>query len=130
MATILGVPAARQVIGRLHKSAQEENSLLEKLEKSCVKFDHRNRGGLKVDEYYNVIKLQNGIDITKSEVSIRTVVQLRMESRNIACICVFLAPEKCHEKFAKYSGHFLVKYGAMQILVRLLHFQTYHCTLG
>ena len=89
MASILGVPAARQVIGRLHKSAQEENSLLEKLEKSCVKFDHRNRGGLKVDEYYNVIKLQNGIDITKSEVSIRTVVQLRMESRNIACICVF-----------------------------------------
>ena len=73
MASILGVPAARQVIGRLHKSAQEENSLLEKLEKSCVKFDHRNRGGLKVDEYYNVIKLQNGIDITKSEVTRRGI---------------------------------------------------------
>lgn len=65
---ILGVPAVRQVVGRLGKSEQEEQQLIDKLAKSCRKFDRSGTSSLTVDEYFNVIKLQNGIDITKDEV--------------------------------------------------------------
>ena len=43
--------------------------LLLKIEASCKKFDHRGKGSLSVDEIFNVVKLQNGIDIGKDEVS-------------------------------------------------------------
>ena len=39
-----------------------------KIEASCKKFDHRGKGSLTVDEIFNVVKLQNGIDIGKDEV--------------------------------------------------------------
>ena len=44
--------------------------LLLKIEASCKKFDHRGKGSLSVDEIFNVVKLQNGIDIGKDEVKI------------------------------------------------------------
>ena len=68
-ATLLGVPAVRQVLARLSKAENEENALIDKLEKGCIKFDHAKKGALTADEYYNVIKLQNGIGIAKDEVS-------------------------------------------------------------
>lgn len=65
---ILGVPAVRQVIYRLNKNSSDEQLVIDKLERSCRKFDHKGKGKLTVDEYFNVIKLQNGIDISKAEV--------------------------------------------------------------
>ena len=46
--------------------------MIEKLEKSCKKFDHSKKGRLTPDEYFNVVKLQNGIAISKEEVIIRS----------------------------------------------------------
>jgi len=65
---LLGTPAVRQILARLSKSEKEENALVEKIEASCKKFDHRGKGSLTVDEIFNVVKLQNGIDIGKDEV--------------------------------------------------------------
>ncbi len=45
-------------------------ALVEKIESSCKKFDHSHKGSLTVDEYFNVLKLQNGIDISKDEVQV------------------------------------------------------------
>ena len=73
MATFLGTPAVRQIISRLNKSDKEEQTLVGKIESSCHKFDHRGKGRLTADEYFNVIKLQNGIDCSKDE--IRKIVQ-------------------------------------------------------
>ena len=38
------------------------------IEASCTKFDHRGKGYLSVDEIFNVVKLQNGVDVSKDEV--------------------------------------------------------------
>ena len=65
---LLGVPAVRQVTARLGKGDSEEQHLIEKLGKSCRKFDRTGKGSLSVDDFYNVIKLQNGINISKDEV--------------------------------------------------------------
>ena len=46
-----------------------------KIEASCTKFDHRGKGYLSVDEIFNVVKLQNGINVSKDEVSIRIFVK-------------------------------------------------------
>ena len=43
-------------------------AFIEKIESSCRKFDHGHKGSLTPDEYFNVLKLQNGVDITKDEV--------------------------------------------------------------
>jgi hypothetical protein len=45
--------------------------LIEKIESSCRKFDHGHKGSLTADEYFNVLKLQNGIDISKDEVGFK-----------------------------------------------------------
>ncbi len=65
----LGVTAARQIVARLRKTEKEENDLMAKLERGCKKFDRSNRGALKVDDYFNVVRIQNGIEITKDEVT-------------------------------------------------------------
>ena len=64
---LLGVPAVRQILGRLSKSEAEERQLAEKIEKSCRKFDRKGKGSLTADDYFNVVKLQNGIDVSKDE---------------------------------------------------------------
>ena len=66
--TILGTPAVRQIIIKLSKSDKEEQVLIDKIASSCRKFDHKGKGSLTPDEYYNVLKLQNGIDCSKDEV--------------------------------------------------------------
>ena len=40
------------------------------IEASCTKFDHRGKGYLSVDEIFNVVKLQNGVDVSKDEVKL------------------------------------------------------------
>ena len=67
--TMLGTPAIRQIVARLNKSDKEEHALVEKIESSCKKFDHKGTGSLSPDDIFNVIKLQNGIDCSKDEVT-------------------------------------------------------------
>ena len=43
-------------------------NLSSQIEASCTKFDHRGKGYLSVDEIFNVVKLQNGVDVSKDEV--------------------------------------------------------------
>ena len=69
MATMLGTPAIRQIIARLNKSDKEELILTERIASSCRKFDHRGKGCLSPDDYFNVVKLQHGVDISKEEVT-------------------------------------------------------------
>jgi len=64
----LAIPAVRQIVAKLAKGEAEETELVEKIENSCLKFDHDKKGVLSPDEYFNVLKLQNGIDCTKDEV--------------------------------------------------------------
>merc|ERR1712008_556176 len=40
MATKLAIPAVRQIISKLAKGEKEEEDLVEKIENSCLKFDH------------------------------------------------------------------------------------------
>jgi len=68
MATLLGTPAVRQIIARLSKSETEEQALIEKIASSCRKFDHKGKGSLTPDEFFNVVKLQNGVDCSKDEI--------------------------------------------------------------
>ena len=66
----LGVPAVRQILSKESKSDAEDQKMIEKLEKSCRKFDHSRKGRLTPDDYFNVVKLQNGIPISKEEVRV------------------------------------------------------------
>ena len=65
----LAIPAVRQILARLAKGDKEEEEFVEKIENSCLKFDHDKKGMLTPDEYFNVMKLQNGVDCTKEEVN-------------------------------------------------------------
>jgi len=51
--------------------------LAAKIEASCKKFNN-NKGRLSVDEFYNVIKLQNGVEVSKDEIR-RLVADLDMD---------------------------------------------------
>ena len=44
MTTKLAIPAVRQVISKLAKGEKEEEDLVEKIENSCLKFDHDKKG--------------------------------------------------------------------------------------
>jgi len=90
MSELLGSPAVCQIVSPLNKGDNDEQSLIEKIESSCKKFDHSGKGYLPpgfwslpkfvlvsiftellhsfTDEYFNVLKLQNGVDIRKDEV--------------------------------------------------------------
>merc|ERR1711892_13651 len=68
MATKLAIPAVRQIISKLAKGEKEEEDLVEKIENSCLKFDHDKKGMLSPDEFFNVLKLQNGVECAKEEV--------------------------------------------------------------
>lgn len=65
---ILGQPAIYQILNKKRgRSEEEKKKLAAKVESSCMRFNN-NRGRLTVDEFYNVIKLQNGIEVTKDEI--------------------------------------------------------------
>ena len=65
---MLGVPAVRQIVCKMRKNEKEETEMAAKLERSCAKVDRHGRGALTVEEYWNVCRVQNGIDVSKEEV--------------------------------------------------------------
>ena len=64
----LAIPAVRQILSKMNKNDKEEEDLVEKIENSCIKFDHDKVGRLAPDEFFNVLKLQNSVDCSKEEV--------------------------------------------------------------
>ena len=70
-AELLGAPAVDQILMLTGHSKSEKamKKLAGKIERSCKKFDHKKKGALDVDELYNVVKIQNGVDISKEDVS-------------------------------------------------------------
>ena len=68
--TVLGQSAMNQILDkqREHYSESERSKLITKLESSLVRFDKSGKGKLTVDEYYNVLKLQNKVDISKDDI--------------------------------------------------------------
>ena len=86
----LAIPAVRQILARLAKGDKEEEEFVEKIENSCLKFDHDKKGMLTPDEYFNVMKLQNGVDCTKEEVnsSDRLKIQIILGAHNMRPVAV------------------------------------------
>ena len=75
---ILGRPAIYQILSKKRGRTEEQKKYLAaKIESSCRKFNN-NHGKLSVDEYYNVIKLQNGVEVSKDEIR-RLVADLDMD---------------------------------------------------
>ena len=44
MANRLAIPAVRQILAKLAKGEKEEEELVEKLEDSCLRYDHDKKG--------------------------------------------------------------------------------------
>ena len=86
----LAIPAVRQILARLAKGDKEEEEFVEKIENSCLKFDHDKKGMLTPDEYFNVMKLQNGVDCTKEEVNStdRLRIKIFLGSHNMRPVAV------------------------------------------
>ena len=64
---ILGQPAVYQILSKKRaRTAEEKKELAVKIEASCRRFNN-NHGSLSIDEFYNVIKLQNGVEVSKDE---------------------------------------------------------------
>ena len=92
----LAIPAVRQILARLAKGDKEEEEFVEKIENSCLKFDHDKKGMLTPDEYFNVMKLQNGVDCTKEEVSSTNHIKSKIpKSLEVRTIC---GPLPCNKK--------------------------------
>ena len=65
---MLGVPAARQIVSKMNASEREKEEMVDKLERSCNKFDHSKDGALTINEYWNICRVQNRINVSKEEV--------------------------------------------------------------
>ena len=48
MAHRLSIPAVRQILAKLAKGEKEEEELVEKLEDSCLRYDHDKKGVNKI----------------------------------------------------------------------------------
>lgn len=48
MAHRLSIPAVRQILAKLAKGEKEEEELVEKLEDSCLRYDHDKKGVIKI----------------------------------------------------------------------------------
>ena len=48
MANRLSIPAVRQILAKLAKGEKEEDELVEKLEDSCLRYDHDKKGVLPI----------------------------------------------------------------------------------
>ena len=66
---MLGVPAARQIVSKMNASEREKEEMVDKLERSCNKFDHSKAGALTINEYWNICRVQNRINVSKDEVT-------------------------------------------------------------
>lgn len=65
---VLGLPAIYQILNKKRgRSEEEKKALATKIESSAKRFNN-NKGRLSVDEFYNVIKLQNGVEVSKDEI--------------------------------------------------------------
>ena len=86
----MAIPAVRQILARLAKGDKEEEEFVEKIENSCLKFDHDKKGMLTPDEYFNVMKLQNGVDCTKEEVNStdRLKIKISLGAHNMRPVAV------------------------------------------
>ena len=91
----LAIPAVRQILARLAKGDKEEEEFVEKIENSCLKFDHDKKGMLTPDEYFNVMKLQNGVDCTKEEVISANYINKIPKPLEVRTIC---GPLPCNKK--------------------------------
>ena len=66
--SLLGVPAARQIVSKMNSSEREKDEMVEKLERSSNKLDNSKRGALNINEYWNICRVQNRINVSKDEV--------------------------------------------------------------
>ena len=77
---VLGQPAILQILNKKRgRTEEEKRTLALKIEASCKRFNN-NRGRLSIDEFYNVIKLQNGVEVSKDELR-RLVADLEMDKQ-------------------------------------------------
>ena len=75
---VLGQPAIYQILSKKRgRGEDEKRQMAVKIEASCRRFNN-NHGSLSVDEFYNVIKLQNGVEVSKDELR-RLVADLDMD---------------------------------------------------
>ena len=75
---VLGQPAIYQILSKKRgRPDDEKRAMAVKIEASCRRFNN-NHGSLSVDEFYNVIKLQNGVEVSKDELR-RLVADLDMD---------------------------------------------------
>merc|ERR1712080_478402 len=76
---VLGQPAITQILSKIHdKTDEERKDLSRQIESNLKRFDKKGKGKLTVDEYYNVIKIQNKIDTSKDEIR-KLVADLEMD---------------------------------------------------
>ena len=52
----LAIPAVRQIMAKLAKGAKEEEEMVEKIEDSCLRFDH-DKKGVRISWIILVVKL-------------------------------------------------------------------------
>jgi len=66
----LGQSAAEQILARQPKrlNDRDKETAAKKIESSCRRFDKSGKGKLSVDDFYNVIKLQNRVETSKEEI--------------------------------------------------------------
>ena len=75
---VFGQPAIYQILSKKRgRPDDEKRAMAVKIEASCRRFNN-NHGSLSVDEFYNVIKLQNGVEVSKDELR-RLVADLDMD---------------------------------------------------
>ena len=61
----LSLPAIKQVLYLTGvNTPKEEAEMTDKIQKSASRYDHSGRGELTIKEWFNVIKIQNKVDIS------------------------------------------------------------------
>ena len=100
---ILGQTAIHQL---LHskcegKSQSELRDFAVKIESNLRRFDKAGKGSLTVDDFYNVIKVQNGVDCTKNDIR-KLVADLDMDKHYKIKIKVSAVINFNKEFFLKY----------------------------
>ena len=94
---IIGKPAIFQILSKKRGRTEEEKTQLAmKIETSCKRFNNNN-GRLSIDEFYNVIKLQNGVEVSKDEIR-RLVADLDMDKDFKISIKVVVVKQLVREK--------------------------------
>ena len=104
---IIGKPAIFQILSKKRGRTEEEKTQLAmKIETSCKRFNNNN-GRLSIDEFYNVIKLQNGVEVSKDEIR-RLVADLDMDKDFKISIKVVVIKQLVREKIHSLKNfHFV-----------------------